>query len=77
MNRTFENEMKEREFQNIEKYKPITESNKQLINMIEKKNDQMVGDIVNPLPYHKKEDKTENDLLPVDDKTQNNIKYNE
>ena len=28
MNRNFENENKDREFENIEKYKPITESNR-------------------------------------------------
>ena len=42
----------ERDFENIDKYKPITESNRQLIDQIEKKNDEMVEDIVNSLPYY-------------------------
>ena len=37
MNTNYQNEIQEKDFQNIEKYKPITESNKQLIEQIEKK----------------------------------------
>ena len=39
-----------------------------MINAIEEKNDQMVEDIVNSLPYYKKKNKTQSDLLPIDDK---------
>ena len=66
MNRDFENEKTEREFENIEKYKPITDSNKQVVDMIEQTNDQMVEEIVNSLPYYKEESKTQSDLLPID-----------
>ena len=37
MKKNYENEITEKEFENIEKYKPTTESNKQLIDMIEQK----------------------------------------
>ena len=65
MNKNDENDKTEKEFENIEKFQPITESNKQLINMIEKRNDEMVEDIINTLPYHK--DNKQEELLPITD----------
>ena len=74
MNTNYKNEKQEKDFQNIEKYKPITESNKQVIEQIEKKNDEMVKNIVNSLPYYNNKDKKEEQLtLPFDgDKVKKN-----
>ena len=50
MKKNYENKKVEQEFENIERYKEITDSNRQLISEI-KKNDRMVENIVNSLPY--------------------------
>ena len=53
----------EQEFENIERYKPITNSNKEIIREIEKKNDQLDEGIVKSLPYYN--ENKEKELLPL------------
>ena len=69
MRRNYENKEIEREFENVQRFKPITDSKKQLIDQIDKKNDQIVDTIINSLPYN--ENKQE--LLPITTTIEGNV----
>ena len=78
MNTNYEHEKQEKDFQNIEKYKPITQSNKKLFEQIEK-NDEMVENIVNTLPYYNNKDNKDNKeqlKLPFNDDKKEKVIYN-
>ena len=70
--KAYENNKTEQAFQNATLFKPITDSNKELIDRIEKKTDQsdeLIKKITDALPYYNQNTQQPQEQLAIDDKT--------